>query len=135
MATYSNHYSKQGFRKNELTPLRVLWDNNLFKVPVIVNDDGHYSIYINSDSQRIYTTDTLPNFIKARLTMVKAQYEGDTDISAPDTWVEVYDSSYIKSDIGRYLGKFEDNELLYVLVMNKQELDSLHGETLNKENK
>lgn len=134
MATSSNHYSTKGFRRNELTPLRVLWDNNLFKVPVIIQSDGHYCIHIKDDSQRIYTDDTLPDCIKIKLTMTKAQSDMDMDTVVPTAWLDVYEQSFMDvSHVGKYVGRFMDGDLLFMLLLTYDEFSSLCGETLNKE--
>ena len=56
---------------NRLTPMGSQHDERLFRVPMR-RIDGDYILFVADFSRRIFTDDTLPDFIKHKVAMILA---------------------------------------------------------------
>jgi len=45
-----------------------------FQVPIRHTDDGEYVVYLLKNFKRVFTSDTLPSYIKSKLTFANALY-------------------------------------------------------------
>jgi hypothetical protein len=103
----------------------------LYRVPLRrIGDD--YTVFLGNGKSRMYTTESLPDCIKYKLTMVLAS----PDIELWDEgarWFGVHslmqnNSAAHMNDIG-----WRASDTYFVVVIESKELDSLVGEVLYKE--
>ena len=93
-----------------------------YRVP-IKHKEPRYSIYVKPDYKRIFLEEKLPPFIQSRLTMAKAACER----ILPDN--ELYEvGMYIYRGNGMGDVAWRASESMYIVVMDKHELNDLCGE-------
>lgn len=105
----------------DLEPLETIKQDILYMVPLIMTDV--YEIVIGKNHRRIFTDDTLPDFVKKVLTMAKA--------SATSV---LHDSEMYKYELYvcpvkhmEYIG-WQASQSVFIIVMTKEQLDKLKGE-------
>lgn len=116
---------------DDLCPLVHPYNWSLYRVPLKRIDDDHY-VYFGNGLSRIYTTETLPDCIKHKLTMILASndvllYRDDDRHFGVFTLMNNCGSPEMM-DIG-----WRATDTYFVVVITREELDSLVGEVLDKE--
>jgi hypothetical protein len=117
--------------ESQLCPLVHQYNWLLYRVPLRRLGDDH-TVYLGNGKCRIYTTETLPDCIKHKLTMVLAS--PDIELWDEDArWFGVHalmqnNSAPHMNDIG-----WRASDSFFVVVISSEDLDSLVGEVLNKE--
>ncbi len=80
----------------------MIHGTQLMRVPVAVmkddmDDSMHYTVFINGGMKRIYTNDTLPYAIKAKLALINTSKEaGETFEDIPEESFKIQCDLYIK---------------------------------------
>jgi hypothetical protein len=103
----------------------------LYRVPLRRIDDDHY-VYFGNGLSRIYTTESLPDCIKHKLTMVLASpdvllyRDGDRSFGVHALMNNC--GSPHMHDIG-----WRASDTFFVVVISREDLDSLVGEALDRE--
>ena len=105
----------------DLEPLETIKQEILYMVPLIAIDG--YEIVIGKNHRRIFTDNTLPDFIKKVLAMAKA--------SATKV---LHDSEMYKFELYvcpvkhmEYIG-WQASQSVFIIVMTKEQLDKLKGD-------
>lgn len=116
---------------DDLCPLVHPYNWLLYRVPLRRVDDDHY-VYFGNGLSRIYTAESLPDCIKHKLTMVLASpntslYKDSDRAFGVHTLMNNCASPEMH-DIG-----WRASDTFFVVVITRQELDSLVGEVLAKE--
>lgn len=105
-----------------LSPVRHDMNLSLFRVPV-ERQESLYVVYVDDMYNRIFSADTLPDFIKAKLAMIHAIPLSD---KLPAHWnnLEIYVRPYDghNDTIG-----WRGSEMMYIVIMTGTELYSLKG--------
>lgn len=103
----------------------------LYRVPLRRIGDDHI-IYLGNGRSRIYTAETLPDCIKHKLTMVLASPDVALHDERSMTWgvhkLMINNSAWHMNDIG-----WRSSDTYFVVVISSEDLDSLVGEVLHKE--
>lgn len=116
---------------NDLCPLVHQYNWLLYRVPLMRIGDDH-TVFLGNSRTRIYTSETLPDCIKHKLTMVLAS----PDVALHDEYCSsfgihklmVNNSAPHMNDIG-----WRASDSFFVVVIESEELDSLDGEAIYKE--
>lgn len=114
----------------ELVPLVHPYNWELYRVPLRkVNDD--YFVYLGNGIVRIFTSDTLPDCIKGKMTMILASpsvniYRDHDRSFGISELMNNYPSHLI--DIG-----WRGSDTFFVVVIDRKDVDSMVGEVLTKE--
>jgi hypothetical protein len=116
---------------DDLCPLVHPYNWSLYRVPLRRVDEKHY-VYFGNGTSRIYTADTLPDCIKHKLTMILASstallYDEEDRSFGVHTLMNNQGLSEMH-DIG-----WRASDTFFVVVITREELDSLVGEVINKE--
>jgi len=96
----------------------------LTRVP-LYRDPPLYTITLDTDYRRVFTEQSLPEFIRTRIVIADAAYEPD-DVSKKiiptihDLFI--YSGIYNLGDVG-----WKYNSNYYIVVLNKDEYNSLQG--------
>lgn len=93
-----------------------------YQVPIQYTDDGEYIVYLLRNFKRVFTADTLPSYIKSKLTFANALYL--TKISDDD--VEPY-HFYIFNDNGEEETAWRVSDSNYTVVLPIDNLLELVG--------
>jgi hypothetical protein len=93
-----------------------------YQVPIQHTDDGKYIVYLLKNFKRVFTSDTLPSYIKSKLTFANALYL--TKISDDD--VEPY-HFYIFNDNGEEETAWRVSDSNYTVVLPIDNLLELVG--------
>ena len=117
--------------ESQLCPLVHPYNWSLYRVPLRKINDDH-TVYLGNGKCRIYTTETLPDCIKYRLTMILAS----PDVQLIDEASRGFGVHLIMHnnyppqmhDIG-----WRSSDTFFVVVISSEDLDSLIGEVLIKE--
>lgn len=108
---------------NSLYPMPHHKIKGSYRVPV-QKLDSRYTVFTAQKSKRILTADTLPNFIKHKLTMAEAaadkEYPKDSDI----LWIDIF---LYKGPSGMDSVAWKASETMYIVVMNDKQLNTLKG--------
>jgi hypothetical protein len=93
-------------------------------------NDGKYFVYVREFIVRIYDDDTLPDFIKMRLSMILALDRKFSNGGYKPTQLDLFINHAGKEfeEIG-----WQIDDEYFTLVLKTEELASLQGEPLNKE--
>ena len=117
--------------ESQLSPLVHPYNWSLYRVPLRRIGDDH-TVYLGNGKCRIYTTETLPDCIKCKLTMILASPDVALhDESRRDFGVHSLmqnNSAAHMNDIG-----WRASDTYFVVVIESEDLDSLVGEVLHKE--
>ncbi len=100
-----------------LSPITHEFSWGHYRVPVQVNDD-HYVVYIGDNHRRYYTDETLPEFIKHRIGMIKASPRDEIKTDRELHKLDLYKSR------GRgfeYVG-WQASETMFIVVMSEDEV-------------
>jgi hypothetical protein len=116
---------------NDLCPLVHQYNWLLYRVPLMRVGDDH-TVFLGNGKIRIYTAESLPDCIKHKLTMVLAS----PDVALHDEYnssfgvhkLMVNNSAPHMNDIG-----WRASDSFFVVVISSEDLDSLVGEVLHKE--
>ena len=105
-----------------LSPVRHAMSAALFRVPV-ERQENLYVVYVDDRYNRIFTADTLPDFIKAKLAMIHAMPLSGT---LPSHWntIELYVRPY---DGNHDTIGWRGSEMMYIIIMTSDELHLLKG--------
>lgn len=117
--------------ESQLCPLVHQYNWSLYRVPLRRVGDDH-TVYLGNGKCRIYTTETLPDCIKCKLTMILAS----PDVALHDEFSRGFgvhslmqnNSAAHMNDIG-----WRASDTYFVVVIESEDLDSLIGESLYKE--
>lgn len=113
----------------DLVPLVHPYNWSLYRVPLRkVNDD--YYVYLGNGIVRIFTPDTLPDCIKGKMAMILALpntnlYKDHDRSFGVSELMNNYPSDLL--EIG-----WRGSDTFFVVVIERQELDSMVGEVLIK---
>lgn len=102
---------------------------NSWRVVMRTKPKDKYYINLGDNYVRSFNYENLPDFIKHKITFAQVEDPITTDyqLSYPDAFV------YSGSNTGlKHIG-WRASESYYVLILTKQEMDSLKGESINKE--
>jgi hypothetical protein len=114
----------------DLVPLVHPYNWSLYRVPLRkVNDD--YYVYLGNGVVRIFTSDTLPDCIKGKMTMILASssvnlYRDHDRSFGVCELMNNYPSEALETG-------WRGSDTFFVVVIERQELDSMVGEVLHKE--
>jgi hypothetical protein len=117
--------------ESQLSPLVHQYNWLLYRVPLRRIGDDH-TVYLGNGKCRIYTTETLPDCIKCKLTMILASPdvalhdEGSRSFGVHSLMVN--NSAHHMNDIG-----WRASDTFFVVVISSEDVDSLIGESLCKE--
>ena len=115
----------------DLCPLVHPYNWSLYRVPLRRIGDDH-TVFLGNGKTRIYTAGSLPDCIKFKLTMVLASPDiALHDESKRDFGVHslmINNSAAHMNDIG-----WRASDTYFVVVIESEDLDSLIGEVLHKE--
>jgi hypothetical protein len=117
--------------ESQLCPLVHPYNWSLYRVPLRRLGDDH-TVYLGNGKTRIYTAESLPDCIKFKLTMVLAS----PSVGLHDEFKRGFgvhclmqnNSAAHMNDIG-----WRASDTFFVVVITSEELDSLIGESLYKE--
>ena len=115
---------------SDLVPLVHPYNWSLYRVPLRkVNDD--YYVYLGNGIVRIFTSDTLPDCIKGKMAMILASssvnlYRDHDRSFGVCELMNNYPSDAL--DTG-----WRGSDTFFVVVIERQDLDSMVGEVLTKE--
>ena len=116
----------------QLCPLVHPYNWSLYRVPLRRLSDEHI-VFLGNRQSSIYTSETLPDCIKHKLTMILASPDVALhDESARDFGIHAImqnNSAPHMNDIG-----WRSSVTYFVVVISMEDLDSLIGETIYKEN-
>ena len=116
---------------DHLCPLVHPYDWRLYRVPLRRINDEHI-VYLGNGKCRIYTTDTLPDCIKCKLTMILASPDvalhNEESRSFGVYCLMQNNSAPHMNDIG-----WRASDTFFVVIISSEDLDSLIGEVLVKE--
>lgn len=104
-----------------LSPVRHDMNLSLFRVPV-ERQENLYVVYVDDMYNRIFNSDTLPDFIKVKLAMIHAMPMSDFPArwNSLEIFVRPYDGH--NDTIG-----WRGSEMMYIVIMTGTELYSLKG--------
>jgi hypothetical protein len=88
--------------------------------------DGEYEISVGDNMLRHFTQETLPDFIKSKVTMINTMYPIDDS----PTWASVYAMPVDQTDVGWRRRIVGADSPLYIIVMTQKELWGLRGEDI-----
>jgi len=115
----------------DLCPLVHQYNWSLYRVPLRRIGDDH-TVFLGNGKTRIYTAESLPDCIKFKLTMVLASPDVALhDETRRDFGVHslmINNSAAHMNDIG-----WRASDTYFVVVIESEDLDSLIGEVLHKE--
>ena len=100
-----------------LSPITHEFSWGHFRVPVQVNDD-HYVVYVGDHHRRYFTDESLPDFIKHRIGMIKASPRDDIKTDRELHKLDLYKSR------GRgfeYVG-WQASDTMFIVIMSDGEL-------------
>ena len=117
--------------ESQLCPLVHQYNWLLYRVPLRRIGDDH-TVYLGNGKCRLYTTETLPDFIKCKLTMILAS----PNVALHNELTREFgvhslmqnNSAAHMNDIG-----WRASDTYFVVVLDVKDLDSLIGEVLHKE--
>jgi len=117
--------------ESQLCPLVHQYNWCLYRVPLRRLGDDH-TVFLGNGKTRIYTAESLPDCIKFKLTMVLAS----PDVALHDETkrdfgihhLMINNSAAHMNDIG-----WRASDTYFVVVIESEDLDSLIGEVLHKE--
>jgi len=113
---------------SQFEPLPHPHISGTWRVPVIWSDQ-EYRVYAAPKYVRMFTSETLPDFISCRLAMANAAcitYKTDNQLFATPGWtmdMYIYRGDRSLGDMG-----WRVSDTLYVVVINDVDLSSLKGE-------
>jgi hypothetical protein len=102
-----------------------------YRVPVQVptiprkKDDTHV-VHVGNMSIRVFTDDTLPDFIRVRLSMIRASGGGGTLDTRPDSHLSILDLFRTRHGNLEGVG-WQASDTMFVVVMSRKELSILKG--------
>lgn len=105
----------------DIEPLETIRQETLYMVPLIVTDS--YELVIGKNHRRIFTDDTLPDFVKKVLTMAKASAHNVLQ----DSEMYKYELYICPVKHMEYIG-WQASKSIFIIVMDKEQLDKLKGE-------
>lgn len=112
----------QDYLKDLSPEVHYVEDELKWDVPVWT-EKTKYQIYLDNNVVRRFTNKSLPDFIKAKITMATAKaefYRADRDIYRLDIFVRPKDSGL--EDAG-----WRVSENMYVVVLSEDEVNKLRG--------
>lgn len=113
--------------RTKLTPIRHATLENYHRVPVAFIN-GKYEVYVGDRMVRIFSEESLPDNIRALVTMIKAGHKVP-DYPLSSAWTHAYDHP---SDSNFYeIGWFVTKEL-FIVVMPTKDLTNLKGDKYNE---
>jgi len=98
-----------------------------FQVPIRHTDDGEYIVYLLRNFKRVFTQDTLPSYIKSKLTFANALYIN----RIPDENIEPY-HFFIFNENGEEETAWRVSDSNYTVVLPIDNLIELVGLTDEK---
>lgn len=116
---------------DNLVPLvhQTMWE--LHRVPMRkIGKERAYLMHVKEGVNRIWTDETMPDFIKTKLTMILASQVKEPIPDDELDRIELYinhDNPEL-SEVG-----WQASESMFIIVMTDEELRSLWGEQINKE--
>jgi hypothetical protein len=115
---------------DNLCPLAHPDNWHLYRVPLRRVGDDHY-VYFGNGLCRIYTSKTLPDCIKHKLTMVLAS----NSIGLADEDSRSFGIFSLMNVCPQHMGEigWRSSNTYFVVVISREDLDSLIGEALDKE--
>ena len=117
--------------ESQLCPLVHQYNWLLYRVPLRRLGDDH-TVYLGNGKCRIYTTETLPDCIKCKLTMILASPDVALHNEASRSFgvhcLMQNNSAPHMNDIG-----WRASDTFFVVVISSEDLDSLIGEVLVKD--
>ena len=108
---------------NNLTPMPHHKFRNKYRVPVQKLPEK-YIVHTGEDACRLYTNETLPSFIKYRLTMAEAASEDKYPSDIQVQWLDLF---LYKGKSGMENIAWKASETFYIVVMDYGELNKLKG--------
>lgn len=119
----------------ELTPVATP-SLNAWRVPMWVGESD-YTVCVEQNKLRIYDAETLPDFIKASMSMIhafpfKEKYVFQYGWSDPRSMYSGMGSAYFHAYTNTQDPRLNDigwrvNQNLYMLILNAQQLESMNG--------
>ena len=88
-----------------------------YRVPIKVQDDD-YVVFIGDNRKRYYTDESLPDFIKQRIGMIKASPKGDVKTDRELHKLDLFKS---RSKGFEFIG-WQASDTMFVVVLSEQEL-------------
>ena len=117
--------------ESQLSPLVHPYNWSLYRVPLRRIGDDH-TVFLGNGKTRIYTAESLPDCIKFKLTMVLASPNVQfIDEASREFGIHlIMHNNYPPhmNDIG-----WRSSDTYFVVVIESEDLDSLIGEVLHKE--
>lgn len=109
------------------------------RVPVWV-EDGVYTVQATDKLYRMYDDDTLPDFLKASMAMIKA-FPFKVEPPSIYGWTDpraVFNQDYDGAYINRQDPKLDDigwrvTKNLYIVILTQEQLESMYGEDTGSE--
>jgi len=114
-----------------LIPLvhQTMW--NLHRVPMSkIGKERAYLMHVKEGVNRIWTDETMPDFIKTKLTMILASQVKEPIPDDELNRIELY-INHDNPELGEV--GWRASESMFIIVMTDEELRSLWGEQINKE--
>jgi len=117
--------------ESDLCPLVHQYNWSLYRVPLRRIGDDH-TVYLGNGKCRLYTTETLPDFIKCKLTMILAS---PNILLHDETKREFGVHSLMQNNSAAHMNDigWRASDTYFVVVLDIKDLDSLIGEVLHKE--
>lgn len=88
-----------------------------YRVPIKVQDDD-YVVFIGDNQKRYYTDESLPDFIKQRIGMIKASPKGDVKTDRELHKLDLFKS---RSKGFEFIG-WQASDTMFVIVLSEEEL-------------
>lgn len=107
---------------------------NAWRVPMCVDED-EYVVCVSQNKLRMFDAETLPDFIKASMSMIHAfPFEPQTvyQVGWSDPRMVMSEAAYHYAYMNKQDPRLNDigwrvNENLYMLILNQQQLESMNG--------
>jgi hypothetical protein len=104
-----------------LGPLERVKTETYYVVPIIVKDNN-YEVFLSNGLVRMFNDDTLPSFLKSRLTLAKVS----TTYIFPDDEIYAGDVYTCRVNDMHHVG-WRASESVYAIVVFQDEINQLEG--------
>ena len=111
-----------------LVPMTHEWLIDHYRVPIYKQflPEDSYTVYIGKNATRMYTMETMPDYIKTKITIANAHREPiflDDDVMTPLNVFAI--DGYISKDMQETAWRVCSS--IYVVVLNKVEFENLRS--------
>lgn len=111
----------------EMLPIGHPTLSDHYRVPVHYEPPDNYTVYVGKHMSRLYTTESMPDYVKVKITIANARGETVMSDDQVATTLTIFDSArYISEEMRDIAWRVSPS--IYVVVLEKVELFKLRGE-------